>query len=137
MKPCPFCQLVNEPEELLAVGAYSVAFSDVSPIRPGHVLVIPKEHEPDFFDLGDDVHLDITRLAKRIAKAQRRVFKPLKVGMLVAGMDIPHAHLHLIPMHDYHDLTSKKMLEGTVSRASDDELKVNRLELSEALRRDD
>ena len=135
MKTCPFCQLVDNRDELLVVGAHSAAFLDVNPIRPGHVLVVPKEHEPDFFNLDDEVHLDIMRLAKRVARAQQRVFSPLRVGLLVAGLDVPHAHMHLIPMHDYHDVTSKRMLEGAVTRAGEGELNEHRLRLSRALRR--
>lgn len=133
MTPCPFCQLADNHDELLASNKYAVAFLDINPIRPGHVLIIPKHHEPDFFQLDDETHLDIMRLAKQIAKAQEQVFNPIKVGMLVAGMDVPHAHVHLIPMHDYHDVTSKQMLEGKVIRASDEELRESKDKLVQAL----
>ena len=96
-------------------------------------MVVPKIHEPEFFALPDHVHADIMRLAKRTARAQQRTFEPLKVGMLVAGMDVPHAHLHLVPMHDYHDVTSKRMLEGEVSRASDADLRESQRRLKNAL----
>jgi diadenosine tetraphosphate (Ap4A) HIT family hydrolase len=76
------------------------------------------EHEPEFFNLPDYVLADIMHLAKQIANAQQVIYQPIKVGMLVAGFDIPHAHLHLIPMHDYHDITSKQILEGSVNRVS-------------------
>ena len=97
------------------------------------MLIIPKEHQPDFFELADDVLNEIMSLAKKIAKAQKIVFQPVKVGMLVAGFDVPHAHLHLIPMEDYHDLTSKQLLEGKVSRADRVELEKNQHQLRDAL----
>lgn len=130
---CPFCEVAGSEDAVLDAGAHSVAFLDINPIRAGHVLIVPKEHEPEFFDLPDLVISDVMRLAKRIAKAQRVAFRPTRVGMLVAGLDIPHAHLHLIPMHDYHDITSKRMIEGKISRASEAELEKSKHRLRKSL----
>lgn len=132
---CPFCQIAKSNNAILDRGDRSIAFLDISPIRPGHILIAPKEHEPDFFELTDDVLTDIMYLAKRIAKAQKIVFQPVKVGMLVAGFDVPHAHLHLIPMHEYHDITSKQLLEGKVSRVDRAELEKSERKLRNALDR--
>ena len=71
---CPFCQIAKSNHAILDRGDRSVAFLDINPIRPGHVLITPKEHKPDFFELADDVITDIMYLAKRIAKAQKIVF---------------------------------------------------------------
>ncbi|BAY80646.1 histidine triad domain protein [Calothrix parasitica NIES-267] len=133
MNNCPFCNLVKSDDALLEVGEYSVAFLDINPIRPGHVLIVPKNHEPDFFNLPDYILLDIMQLARRIAKAQEAVFQPIKVGMLVAGFDVSHAHLHIIPMHEYHDITSKQVLEASVSRASQAQLQKIKQLLQDAL----
>lgn len=132
---CPFCRITKNNNAILDRGEHSVAFLDINPIRSGHVLIIPKEHQPDFFELADDVLTDIMSLAKNIAKAQKIAFKPVKVGMLVAGFDVPHAHLHLIPMQDYHDLTSKQLLEGKVFRADLVELEQNERKLRDVLDR--
>ena len=94
-------------------------------IRPGHALVIPKEPIPNFFDLNEETVLDIMRIAKQIAKSIEIEFNPKRVGLIVAGFDIPHAHLHVVPMHDYHDITSKQMLAGTLESSSQEELDQN------------
>ncbi len=135
MNNCPFCQIAQSNTTVIKSSDYSVAFLDINPIRPGHVLIVPKEHEPDFFNLPTHVLTDIMKLAKRIAKAQKLAFQPVKVGMLVAGFDVPHAHLHLIPMHDYHDITSKQLLEGKVYRAKQAELEENKCKLRDALQK--
>ena len=133
MDNCPFCQIIQSNTAVIESSDYSVTFLDINPIRPGHVLIVPKEHEPDFFNLPTHVLTDIMKLAKRIAKAQKLAFQPVKVGILVAGFDVPHAHLHLIPMHDYHDITSKQLLEGKVYRAEQAELEENKCKLRDAL----
>ena len=55
-------------------------------------------------------------LAQQTAQAVQVSFSPLRVGLVVAGFDIPHAHVHVIPMHDYHDISSKRMLDGRMAR---------------------
>lgn len=60
--------------------------------------------------------------ARRIAGALDRVYRPRKVGMLAAGFDVDHVHIHVLPMFDYHDITSKAILDGTRSRPTEDEL---------------
>ena len=121
---CPFCEIVGNAD--LSTIVYSdnlaVGFMDRRPIRPGHVLVVPRAHEPDFFALADEQIAGMMSAAKQIAAAQKRVFQPLRVGMIVAGFDIPHAHLHLVPMHDYHDITSRRLLEDRVEEATPSEL---------------
>ena len=124
MSTCPFCRIATAPSgtSTLLQTPLAVAFLDIRPIRPGHVLVVPRRHEPDFWNLTDDERHDIFALAKRIAGAQRQLFNPLKVGLLVAGFDVPHAHVHVVPLHDAHDLTSERILNGSVKSAAADEL---------------
>jgi histidine triad (HIT) family protein len=135
MNNCPFCRIAESPDALLHVGEHSVAFLDINPIRPGHVLIVPKQHESEFFNLPEYILLEIIYLAKQIAKAQQVVYKPIKVGLLVAGFDISHAHLHLILMQDYHDITSKQILTKKVTPASQKDLKQSERQLKAALQR--
>ena len=116
---CPFCAIAaSVSDSVLYQDELVVAFLDRQPIRPGHALVVPKMHEPDFFALPDHISTRLLQVAKRMARAQQSAFQPKRVGMLVAGFDIAHAHLHVVPMHDYHDITSKRMLDGVVRTAS-------------------
>ena len=124
MDDCIFCRLVRKQVPAYAVfeDEATLAFLDRHPINPGHVLVVPKRHEPDLFSLEDGEYLAVMRTVRRIAAGVRRVTAPKRVGLLVAGWDVPHAHVHVVPMHDYHDLTSKKILEGTRATPSNEEL---------------
>ncbi len=91
----------------IAEDEHTLAFLDQRPINPGHLLVIPKQHAPDFFALDDVSYDALMRSVKRLAVVLDTVTYPKKVGMVIAGFDVPHAHVHLIPMHDYHDITSR------------------------------
>jgi histidine triad (HIT) family protein len=106
---CPFCQILQGVTHayILFKDARTTAFLDLRPINPGHALVIPNEHEPDFFKLPDDLYSDLMLSAKRLAAALADVTQPQKVGLVIAGFDVPHTHVHVVPMHDYHDITSR------------------------------
>jgi histidine triad (HIT) family protein len=94
-----------------------LAFLDVRPIRPGHALVIPKEEIDHFFDLPDDLLAELMVFAKPVANAIRSVTGAARVGCAVVGVEVPHAHLHLIPVDGVGDLDF-----GKASEADQDEL---------------
>jgi histidine triad (HIT) family protein len=121
---CPFCEIVagRAPAHRVYEDDTALAFMDIYPIRPGHVLTIPKPHVPDFQALDDAIYAAVMLAAKRVAEAVAAATQPLKVGLAIAGFDVPHTHVHIVPMHDYHDLTSKRLLDGQVTRAAPDEL---------------
>src|SRR6478735_4411742 len=106
---CPFCQIAQgaASAHILFKDARTTAFLDLRPINPGHTLVIPNEHEPDFFHLSDDLYSDLKLAVKRLAAVLAEVTQPQKVGLIIAGFDVPHTHIHVVPMHDYHDITSR------------------------------
>ena len=81
-----------------------LAFLDVRPIRPGHALVIPKEEIDQYFDLDDEAVGDIMRFAKPIAQAIKRVVPCQRIGIAVVGLEVPHAHVHLIPLDTMADM---------------------------------
>ena len=97
---------------VLAANEHAYAILDIAPIREGHALVIPREHVEDFFELGEDVQAAMLQLANNLASALREECDPLRVGLLVAGFDLAHAHLHVVPIQDHTDLTSRVVLEG-------------------------
>lgn len=74
------------------------AFLDINPVHPGHVLVIPKKEVDYIFDLSDDEYSALLLFAKKVAGALKRAIPCRKVGVTVIGLDVPHAHIHLVPM---------------------------------------
>ena len=70
----------------------------------GHTLVIPRREEDYIFDLTDEELAEMTVFAKRVAEAIKRAFPCIKVGMAVLGLEVPHAHIHLIPMQSEKDM---------------------------------
>lgn len=80
------------------------AFLDISPLAKGHTLVIPKAQIDYFFDIDDDKMGEMMLFAKKIAKAIKKTTDCIKVGVAVVGLEVPHAHVHLVPMKKVSDL---------------------------------
>ena len=80
------------------------AFLDINPVAEGHVLVIPKREVDYIFDLSDEETAAMHIFAKRVAKALKAAMPCRKVGMAVIGLEVPHAHIHLVPMSKEGDL---------------------------------
>lgn len=85
-----------------------LAFLDVRPIREGHSLVIPKEEIPDVFDLPDRLLSGLLVFARPVARAIREVTRAQRVGMAVVGLEVPHAHVHLVPIDGIHDIDFRR-----------------------------
>lgn len=84
------------------------AFLDINPLAEGHTLVIPKREEDYIFDLTDEELAGMVKFAKRVAAKQKEVFGCKKVAMIVLGLEVPHAHIHLIPMNSEADVDFRK-----------------------------
>lgn len=80
------------------------AFLDINPVAPGHVLVIPKREVDYLFDLEDDEFAGLELFAKKIAKALRRAMPCKRIGTAAIGLEVPHAHIHLIPLNSEADM---------------------------------
>lgn len=80
------------------------AFLDINPLVKGHTLVIPKREVDYFFDLEDEELAEMQIFAKRVAVAIKAAFPCVKVGQAVLGLEVPHAHIHLIPMQSERDM---------------------------------
>lgn len=80
------------------------AFLDINPLVKGHTLVVPKKEIDYIFDMSDEELAAFTVFAKRVAIAIKKAFPCKKVGMAVLGLEVPHAHIHLVPMHSEGDL---------------------------------
>jgi histidine triad (HIT) family protein len=95
------------------------AFLDVFPLREGHVLVIPKTEVDNLFDLDDSYLSEMLVFAKPIAKAIEKAFHCNRCGVSVIGLEVPHAHVHLIPINSSNDLNFTQ----PKPKASDEDLK--------------
>ena len=80
------------------------AFLDINPLVKGHTLVIPRREVDYIFDLEDDELAEMQVFAKHVAIAIKKAFPCVKVGMAVLGLEVPHAHIHLIPMQSEKDM---------------------------------
>ncbi len=88
----------------IAENDHFFAFLDVFPIVPGHVLVIPKKETDKFFDVDDELLKEWLLFAKPIAKAIEKTFPCNRCGISVIGLEVPHAHMHLVPINSSDDL---------------------------------
>lgn len=105
-----FSRIINGeiPAYRISEDEFFLAFLDINPLREGHTLVIPKTETDHFFDLGNDYLSRILVFAKPIAKAIEKSFACNRCGMIVVGLEVPHAHLHLIPIDRVNDMDFKK-----------------------------
>lgn len=81
-----------------------LAFLDISPVAKGHTLVIPKKEVDYLFDLDDQLYSGLQLFAKKVATGLKKAVPCKKVGVLVLGLEVPHAHIHLIPMQNENDV---------------------------------
>jgi histidine triad (HIT) family protein len=80
------------------------AFLDINPLAKGHTLVIPKKEVDYIFDLEDDLYKELFAFAKKLGKAIESVIACKRIGIIVFGLDVPHAHIHLIPINKSSDM---------------------------------
>ena len=91
-----------------------IAFLDIMPLAKGHVLIIPKKEVNNYFDLEDDLFQKVNALAKKVSKAIKKSVDCTRVGVAVIGLEVPHAHVHLVPINKLSDLDfTKKRVELT------------------------
>jgi histidine triad (HIT) family protein len=117
--PSIFTRIVEReiPAQILREDSDFLAFLDVRPIREGHTLVIPKAEVPDIVDLPEPLLAGLLPFARPVAKAIQQVTQATRIGMAVIGLEVPHAHLHLVPIDGLHDLDFRR-----ASPAAGDEL---------------
>jgi histidine triad (HIT) family protein len=88
----------------IAENEHCFAFLDIQPLMKGHTLVIPKTEVDYLFDLGDDVYQDLMNFSKRISKAIKKAIPCNRIGVAVIGLEVPHAHIHLVPINQMDDI---------------------------------
>lgn len=85
-----------------------LAFLDISPLTRGHVLVIPKKETDYIFDIDNDEYMGLWVFAKIVSQGIKKVFPCVKVGLAVVGLEVAHAHIHLIPLNKVSDMSFDK-----------------------------
>ena len=105
---CIFCEIAagREPASIIYDDDRVMAFMGIQPINPGECMVIPKAHIDHFTDMPDSLAAHVMLVGQHLGRKLRSVFKPLRVGMVVHGFGVPHAHLLLIPQNRTDDITS-------------------------------
>lgn len=108
--PSLFTKIINGdiPCHKIAESDKYLAFLDIRPIRAGHTLVIPKQEIDYIFDMDDSLLSGLMTYSKKIAQAIRKAVPCKRVGVMVAGLEVPHTHIHLIPIESVHDLSFAK-----------------------------
>lgn len=81
-----------------------VAFMTIAPIKPGHVLVVPREEVDHWIDLDDQTRSHLMDVSAQIGQSLQRAFSPTRVGLMIAGLEVPHVHVHLVPIDSERDL---------------------------------
>ncbi len=110
-----FTKIVNReiPCYKVAEDDNFLAFLDVNPNAKGHTLCIPKQEIDKFFDIEDDLYLGLMAFSKKVAIALEKTVPCLRVGMAVIGLEVPHAHVHLIPLNEMGEMTFKQKVSLT------------------------
>jgi len=85
-----------------------LAFLDIFPLVKGHVLVIPKKETDYLFDIASDEYLELWRFAQQVAKAMDKVIDCKRIGVAVIGLEVPHAHIHLVPLNNVSDINFER-----------------------------
>ena len=93
------------PSYKVAEDNKNIAFLDISPIKRGHVLCVPKLEVDELFELPMDDYNSLMSFTKRVAQSLKRVLPCKRIGSMVLGMEVPHAHIHLVPINAEHELS--------------------------------
>jgi histidine triad (HIT) family protein len=96
------------PAYVVAESIDYLAFLDINPLAEGHVLVIPKQEVDYLFDMEDDLYTGLQIFAKIVATGLKKAVPCIKVGVAVIGLEVPHAHIHLIPMNKVSDMNFER-----------------------------
>ena len=106
-----------------------VAFLSIRPLRPGHALVVPREEIDHWLDLDVGLLAHLAETAQAVGKAQMAGFTPARIGMILAGLEVPHTHIHVIPIRGMQDLDFGKQDPNPDPAMMDDAAQTIRREL--------
>ncbi len=102
-----FTKIINGeiPSYKIAEDENFIAFLDINPNAKGHTLCVPKQEVDKIFDLGEHVYLQLMQFSRKVALALGKAVPCERVGMAVIGLEVPHVHVHLIPINEMKDMT--------------------------------
>ena len=100
-----FTRIINReiPGHIVAENDQVIAFLDIHPLVRGHTLVVPKQEVDYFFDLDEELYLELNRFARQVAIGLKKAIPCERIATAVIGLEVPHAHLHLIPINTMDD----------------------------------
>jgi histidine triad (HIT) family protein len=103
--PTVFTRIINGdlPGRFVYTDEVAVAFLSIAPVTPGHVLVVPRVEVDQWTDLPDDVLQHLMAVAKKVGEAAKEAFGAPRAGLLIAGLEVPHMHVHVFPMWSMQD----------------------------------
>jgi histidine triad (HIT) family protein len=108
-----FTKIVNGeiPSYKIAEDENYLAFLDVNPNATGHTLCIPKQEINKIFDMEEDLYLGLMKFSRKVAKAVEKTVECKRIGVAVVGLEVPHVHVHLIPLHDMDDMRFQRKVK--------------------------
>jgi len=108
--PSIFSKIVSGdiPAYKIAEDEHHLAFLDIFPLAKGHVLVIPKKETDYIFDITSDEYLELWKFAQKVAKGMDKVIACERIGIAVIGLEVPHAHIHLVPLNNVSDINFER-----------------------------
>lgn len=110
MIPCVFCLIINKTIPAQKVWENDTFFiiHDIKPLNPDHILIIPREHVDHVYDLSDALYIDLFLTARKAARILKQVTNAPRIGLVVEGFGVPHAHIHLIPIYHAGELDASR-----------------------------
>ena len=131
MSNCRFCDIIDG--KVLDYKVWEdelfIALLDINPAKEGHLMLIPKKHVEDIFDLDDSLYQRLFSTAKRLSGPLKIATNAKRIGLVVVGFAVPHAHLHLVPLHKSNELFDPSLFK----RAEPEELRTMQKKISEEI----
>lgn len=128
MEDSIFAKIINKeiPSYIIEESEHFIAFLDVFPLAKGHVLVVPKKQVDYIFDLEPEIYSGLWLFANKIAKKLKQAIPCKRIGIAVIGLEVPHAHIHLLPLQSVEDINfSRPKLKLEASEFEDILKKIN------------
>lgn len=116
MADCIFCKIIAKeiPAAIVWENDRFLAFLNNRPVNPGHLLIIPKEHIDPVFGMPDALYEELFEAAKALSAPLQNAMDSARVGMVIEGFGVPHAHLHLVPINGPHELDSTREKDASL-----------------------
>jgi histidine triad (HIT) family protein len=116
-----FTKIINReiPGYIIAEDENFIAILDVNPNAKGHTLCIPKQEVNKIFDMDEALYLDLMKFSRKVAKAVEKTVECKRIGVAVVGLEVPHVHVHLIPLHDMDDMRFQRKVSLTKEEFED------------------